>query len=109
MDRRIRPDEIAARIRRIDAILPQLRERLDPCCLCPRHCAARRLHGGFGECGLDARLRVASIARHKGEEPPISGSGGAINVFFSGCNLHCLHCQNWPISQKHVGRIRTAE
>ncbi len=109
LDRRIRPDEIAARIGRINEILPQLRKLLDPCGLCPRRCAARRLSGDMGECGLDGQLRVASIARHKGEEPPISGSSGAINVFFSGCNLHCLHCQNWPISQQHVGRICTSD
>ena len=88
--------------------MPELRRRLDPCRLCPRQCGARRLDGKVGECGLDGQLRVASIARHQGEEPPVSGSRGAINVFFSGCNLHCLHCQNWPISQNHVGRLRTA-
>jgi putative pyruvate formate lyase activating enzyme len=109
LDGRLGPEAIAARISRIDAVLPELRERLDPCRLCPRQCGARRWRGKIGECGLDAQLRVASIARHKGEEPPISGSNDAINVFFSGCNLHCLHCQNWPISQKHVGRIRAAE
>lgn len=52
---------------------------------------------------------MASVARHLGEEPPISGETGAINVFFSGCNLHCLHCQNWPISQLHVGKQLTPE
>ena len=107
LEGKLRPNDIAARISRIDAILPELRERLDPCRLCPRQCGAHRLDGKVGECGLDGQLRVAAIARHGGEEPPISGSRGAINVFFSGCNLHCLHCQNWPISQKHVGRIRT--
>jgi len=108
LDGRLCPDEIAARISRIDAVLPGLRKRLDRCRLCPRQCGARRLDEELGECGLNGQLRVASVARHRGEEPPISGSQGAINVFFSGCNLHCLHCQNWPISQQRVGRIRTA-
>lgn len=62
------------------------------------------MSGETGECGLGAGLRVASVALHSGEEPPISGRRGAVNVFFSGCNLHCLHCQNWPISQKRVGK-----
>jgi putative pyruvate formate lyase activating enzyme len=52
---------------------------------------------------MSDQLKVAAVAMHLGEEPPISGEGGAINVFFSGCNLHCLHCQNWPISQQRIG------
>jgi putative pyruvate formate lyase activating enzyme len=52
---------------------------------------------------------VASVALHKGEEPPVSGRLGAINLFFSGCNLHCLHCQNWPISQQGVGQNMTPQ
>lgn len=104
IDRRLNRSDIAGRLRRIDQILPELRARLNPCVLCPRRCAARRLQGELGECGANAHLKVASVALHKGEEPPISGDLGAINVFFSGCNLHCLHCQNWPISQLYVGR-----
>lgn len=103
-ERRLTPLEIATRIARINAVLPELFERLSSCSLCPRCCGARRLDGEVGECGLSGGLRVASVALHRGEEPPISGDSGAINVFFSGCNLHCLHCQNWPISQLHVGR-----
>ncbi|RJP78532.1 MAG: radical SAM protein [Candidatus Zixiibacteriota bacterium] len=103
LDRLLTAPEIAARRERLAEVIPLLRERLDPCLLCPRHCAARRTRGQTGECGLDDRLRVASVARHGGEEPPLSGKQGAINVFYSGCSLHCRHCQNWPLSQRQVG------
>jgi len=109
IDRRLTRSEISARIRRIDSVLSDLHERLDPCTLCPRSCAAHRLNGETGECGLGSELRLASVACHSGEEPPVSGPTGAINVFFSGCNLHCIHCQNWPISQNRVGRILSQE
>ncbi len=96
--------EISARRDRIHQVLPDLYQRLSPCTLCPRRCGAPRTQGETGECGLTSRLRVASVARHFGEEPPVSGQLGAINVFFSGCNLHCRHCQNWPLSQQQVGQ-----
>jgi putative pyruvate formate lyase activating enzyme len=48
--------------------------------------------------------RVAAVSVHQGEEPPISGSGGSGNIFFTGCNLACLFCQNYPISRLGVGR-----
>jgi putative pyruvate formate lyase activating enzyme len=109
MDRKLARSEIRNRLHTIDSVLPVLRSRLTPCGLCPRRCAALRDRGETGECGLSDRLKVASVAFHSGEEPPISGTEGAINVFFSGCNLHCLHCQNWPISQQHVGTHLTPE
>ncbi len=109
IDRKLTDHEIGQRIKRIDALLPELRRRLSPCTLCPRHCGAKRTEHETGECGLDDNLRIASVANHKGEEPPISGNTGAINVFFSGCNLHCIHCQNWPISQMRVGKVFTVE
>lgn len=108
-DFRLSKVEITRRVSRIDAVLPLLIDRLNPCSLCPRQCGAFRLKGEKGECGLDGMLRVASVARHCGEEPPISGEKGTINIFFSGCNLHCLHCQNWPISQRNVGKNLTIE
>lgn len=109
IDRRLTPREIQLRLAAIDEALPELKERIAVCSLCPRRCGARRCEGEAGECGLDSRLRVGSVARHYGEEPPISGENGAVNVFFSGCNFHCIHCQNWPISQHHVGKEITAE
>jgi len=109
LDKKLTVAQIQQKIKQVDDTLPKLRDRLHPCTLCPRRCGALRLSGEVGECGLDSRLCVASVARHLGEEPPISGDRGAINIFFSGCNLHCLYCQNWPISQRHVGGIMTPE
>ncbi len=109
IDRPLSSSEIQARLCRLDMALPALASRISPCTLCPRACRALRRQGEFGECGLGADLRVASVARHAGEEPPISGERGIINVFFSGCNLHCLHCQNWPLSQNHVGHNLSAQ
>jgi len=72
---------------------------LENCTLCPRECRINRFDGGLGYCGMDAGLNIASICIHKGEEPSISGTKGICNIFFSGCNLHCLYCQNHKISR----------
>ncbi len=77
-----------------------LRELYPPACrICPRGCGAARTEGPTGYCRLDDGLRIAAICRHRGEEPPISGSRGAVNVFFAHCNLQCLFCQNYQISR----------
>lgn len=72
---------------------------LEDCTLCPRECHVNRFDGGFGYCGMDSGLNIASVCVHKGEEPVISGNNGICNIFFSGCNLHCLFCQNHEISR----------
>jgi len=58
-----------------------------------------RFEAGTGYCGMDARMNIASVCVHRGEEPVISGKDGICNIFFAGCNLHCLYCQNHEISQ----------
>jgi putative pyruvate formate lyase activating enzyme len=78
--------------------------QLQTCMLCPRACGAERTGDHLGYCGAGAGYEVASIVLHKGEEPVISGTNGICNVFFSGCNLRCLYCQNHQISRKS-GRI----
>ena len=71
------------------------------CHLCPRHCAVdRRLQPGF--CQSPEEPEVASICRHTGEEPPLSGRRGICNVFFARCNLQCIYCQNYAISGGRV-------
>lgn len=85
------------------------REALRGCRLCPRRCGADRLAGESGLCGAGPTARVAAISIHDGEEPPISGTRGSGTVFFSHCNLACLFCQNYPISQMGVGRGMTEE
>jgi putative pyruvate formate lyase activating enzyme len=72
---------------------------LGNCTLCPRECMVNRFEGGSGYCGTDAGMNIASICVHRGEEPVISGEDGICNIFFSGCNLHCVYCQNHEISQ----------
>ena len=72
---------------------------LSECTLCPRKCRVNRFEGGTGYCGSDAGMNIASICIHRGEEPPVSGPEGICNIFFSGCNLKCIYCQNHDISR----------
>lgn len=72
----------------------------DNCTLCPRKCGVNRSAGKTGVCGNDNRLFVSRAALHMWEEPCISGTEGSGTVFFTGCNLHCLFCQNHEISGK---------
>ena len=75
------------------------------CTLCPRRCGAVRTEArGEGFCGMPALPVVARAALHHWEEPCISGSRGAGTVFFSGCTLGCVFCQNGPISHGSFGR-----
>jgi putative pyruvate formate lyase activating enzyme len=72
---------------------------LEDCTLCPRECRVNRFEAGTGYCGTDAGLNIALVCIHRGEEPVISGKEGICNIFFGGCNLHCIYCQNHEISR----------
>ena len=73
------------------------------CTLCPRMCGAdRALRPGF--CGLGEEMRIARVAPHLWEEPPVSGTRGTGAVFFSGCTLRCVYCQNAEISHRNAGK-----
>lgn len=72
---------------------------LSNCRLCPHQCSVNRNHGELGFCRLDAGLHIANISLHKGEEPIDGSENGVCNVFFSHCNLRCVYCQNYQISQ----------
>jgi putative pyruvate formate lyase activating enzyme len=76
-----------------------------PCRLCPRQCAADRVGNRSGFCQALKDAKIASHNLHDGEEPPISGSRGSGTVFFSGCTLKCLFCQNYPLSQLFHGEF----
>ncbi len=89
--------------------LEQLRELFSPCMFCPRLCGAMRADDEPGECGSGLHASAGSHNLHFGEEPPVSGTRGSGTVFFSGCNLHCLFCQNYPLSQMRHGEAVTAE
>lgn len=72
---------------------------LSDCNICPRECRADRFAGRTGYCGTDAGMNISSICIHRGEEPVISGPDGICNIFFAGCNLQCIYCQNHEISR----------
>ncbi len=79
------------------------------CFLCPRACGAQRNAGKVGFCGTDAQIRVARAALHPFEEPPISVKNGSGTVFFTGCSLRCIFCQNSAIRTPETGKILCAE
>jgi putative pyruvate formate lyase activating enzyme len=81
---------------------------LEECRVCPRECGVNRLKNdkiGFCRSGLNPVL--ASVSAHHGEEPPLSGTKGSGTIFFTNCNLKCVYCQNYPISQMGNGIERT--
>ncbi len=82
---------------------------LTECRLCPRECKVNRAAGQSGFCGCDNRLLVARAALHMWEEPCISGESGSGTVFFSGCPLRCVFCQNGNIADCTVGKEITIE
>lgn len=83
--------------------------KYEDCLLCPRKCGINRSTGQTGVCGVSAEIRVARAALHYWEEPCISGEKGSGAVFFSGCSLHCVFCQNREISDGKVGKIISKE
>jgi putative pyruvate formate lyase activating enzyme len=85
------------------------RSHLSPCRLCPRQCGARREQNNAGLCGALEDVKIASANLHQGEEPPISGARGSGTVFFSGCTLKCIFCQNFPISHLFNGKFYSIE
>ncbi|WP_187694858.1 radical SAM protein [Fervidicola ferrireducens] len=80
------------------------KELLENCRICPRRCGVNRLKGEKGFCGALDKIVVAKAFAHRWEEPCISGHKGSGTVFFSGCNLKCVFCQNYRISQEWFGK-----
>lgn len=83
-------------------------EILHRCTLCTRQCMVDRADGELGYCKIGARAQIASTTAHFGEERPLVGSGGSGTIFFSGCNLRCVFCQNYDISHRARGSARNA-
>jgi putative pyruvate formate lyase activating enzyme len=81
--------EISARTRQARGL-----RDLDGCRICPRQCGAGRSSGEAGSCGIAGSAVVSSVSPHFGEEPCLVGRGGSGTIFFAGCNLHCIFCQN---------------
>jgi len=86
-----------------------LKKIYQDCVLCPRQCHVDRTAGQTGYCRLPAKIVLNSALAHHGEEPPLSGHGGAGTLFFSSCNLGCIYCQNYQISHQAKGRELAAE
>ena len=84
--------ELECRARRLEA-------RLASCDICPRECRVNRLEGETGFCHSSRLPIVSSFCAHQGEEPVLSGSRGSGTIFFGNCNLRCVYCQNYQISQ----------
>ena len=87
----------------------QLWERMNPCTLCPRMCKVNRSKGQIGFCGIGDMPVVSSVGPHFGEERELVGSGGSGTIFFAGCNLGCIFCQNFDISHHRHGHQVTIE
>ena len=84
-------------------------ELTERCELCPRKCGANRLAGKNGFCGGGKEVKVARAALHFWEEPCISGEEGSGTVFFSGCTMRCVFCQNREISRGEAGKLVSIE
>lgn len=89
----------------------KLRERieaavslLENCSVCPHKCGVNRLSGDTGKCRTPREAMVSSYGPHSGEEAPLVGKHGSGTIFFTNCNLACLFCQNYPISQLGQGQ-----
>lgn len=82
---------------------------LEKCSLCPRNCNINRLKNELGFCKIGRNPKISAYNLHFGEEPPISGTNGSGTIFFTGCNLRCVFCQNYPISQLFNGNEITVE
>lgn len=85
------------------------KEKMADCTLCPRECHVNRLQGEIGYCGQTAEIRGARAALHLWEEPCISGGNGSGTVFFGGCPLKCVYCQNRDIALGKSGKVISIE
>lgn len=84
-------------------------EKLKKCNICPHMCGINRIEGKKGRCKSDDKIKIALASLHYYEEPCISGENGSGTVFFSNCNLNCIYCQNYKISQQGKGKEITIQ
>ncbi|HDQ04504.1 MAG TPA: radical SAM protein [Deltaproteobacteria bacterium] len=89
--------------------IEKLKEMYKSCDLCPRFCRVDRAAGELGYCELPAKIIMDCALAHHGEEPPLSGTRGAGTIFLASCNLGCIYCQNYQISQTTSGQILTVD
>lgn len=91
--------ELHSRVTALEALLER-------CTVCPRDCLNNRLNDEIAACYSGRRPIVSSYTPHFGEEPALVGTSGAGNIFFGNCNLRCVYCQNYQISQTHKQQIK---
>jgi putative pyruvate formate lyase activating enzyme len=82
---------------------------LENCTLCPNRCRVNRLAGELGDCKVGKDPMISSASPHFGEEAPLVGRHGSGTIFLTGCNLHCLYCQNYEISHSMMGEVVSVE
>ena len=95
----LRTGELQSRVEALEALLER-------CTVCPRDCLNNRLRDEIAACYSGRLPIVSSYTPHFGEEPPLTGTRGAGNIFFGNCNLRCVYCQNYQISQTHKEQIK---
>jgi len=95
---------LTKKITLIEKAAALIKKRLDSCDICPRDCKINRLKGEKGYCGTNNNMVVYSSFLHHGEEPEISGKKGSGAIFFSGCSLKCIYCQNYKFSHNVIGK-----
>ena len=84
-------------------------KELENCQICPHNCKVNRENGKIGRCKCNDKIKIALVSTHEYEEPCISGKNGSGTIFFSNCNMNCMYCQNYEISQLGKGREITIE
>ena len=97
------------RVNESNKSIHQLWDLMNPCTLCPRECKVNRKKGETGFCGIGDIPVVSSVGPHFGEESVLVGRGGSGTIFFAGCNLGCVFCQNFDISHHRHGHPVTNE
>ena len=105
----MRIDIKTSRQEKIEKIRSALIERLEACDLCPRACGINRMNNEEGFCKTGRLAKVNSAFLHFGEERELVGSGGSGTIFFSNCNLNCVYCQNYGISQLGSGETVSSD
>jgi putative pyruvate formate lyase activating enzyme len=99
------PDKISS----CSKAVQKLWSLMDPCTLCPRQCKVLRSNGNTGFCGIGVLPVISSVGPHFGEESVLVGKGGSGTIFFAGCNLGCIFCQNYEISHERQGSRKSIE
>ncbi len=96
---------MAKKVIDLEASVREAYRLLEACCVCPRKCGVNRLKGEKGHCQVGEELVSSSFGPHFGEEPELVGRNGSGTIFLTSCNLNCLFCQNYDISQLRHGVV----